>query len=420
MSFWSWLAGGTGTSDVVPNDNDPSSVGPPDWNPGDPDGFELQGFDEASESRGFPFPVVSPWSGYPDGWNTPNWTSNNPSILSGINRLVDVAWACLDLNSSVLSAMPVYRMQNGKVVEPTTWMTNPDPDIYSSWQEFAKQLFWDYMMGEVFVLPMATYYDGHPARFRVIPPWLVNVELIGGRRDYRIGGMNVTDKILHIRYQSNTADARGHGPLEAAGARLTAITLLQRYANNLAETGGIPLYWMEIQRQISESEGRDILQRWIETRSKNAGHPALVSAGAKLNQAHSMNAHDMALMELTNFNESRVAVLLGTPPFLVALSGSSQSMTYSNSESLYDFHDRSSLRPKAAAVMPALSQWALPAGQSVELNRDDYTRPPLKDRAQANKTYIDAGVLNPDEVRLQERYHGESSPTALTGGTDNG
>jgi HK97 family phage portal protein len=363
--------------------------------------------------------VVSPWSGYPADWNTPNWTSNNP-LLTGINRLVDVAWACLDMNSSVLASMPVYHMQSGRVVDSTTWMTNPDPDIYSSWQEFAKQLFWDYMMGEAFVLPMATYYDGYPARFRVVPPWLVNVELQGGRRVYNIGSQNVTDKILHIRYQSNTSDARGHGPLEAAGARLTAITLLQRYANNLAETGGVPLYWMELQRQITESEGRDILDRWIETRSKNAGHPALVSAGAKLNQAHAMSAHDMALMELTNFNESRVAVLLGVPPFLVGLSGAAGSLTYSNVESLFDFHDRSSLRPKANAVMPALSQWALPNGQSAELNRDDYTRPPLKDRATANKTYIEAGVLKPDEVRLQERYHGEPSPTALTGGTDNG
>ena len=32
-------------------------------------------------------------------------------------------------------------------------------------------------------------------------------------------------------------------PLEVAGARMTAISLLQRYTTNLCETGGVPLYW---------------------------------------------------------------------------------------------------------------------------------------------------------------------------------
>ena len=35
---------------------------------------------------------------------------------------------------------------------PADWMTNPDPDLYTSWDEFAKQLLWDYQLGEAFVL----------------------------------------------------------------------------------------------------------------------------------------------------------------------------------------------------------------------------------------------------------------------------
>ena len=76
---------------------------------------------------------------------------------SRFNELVDVAWACLDLNSRCLSTMPVYRTRDGRVIEPATWMTNPDPTIYTSWHEFAKQLFWDYQLGEAFVLPVAPF-----------------------------------------------------------------------------------------------------------------------------------------------------------------------------------------------------------------------------------------------------------------------
>ena len=44
-----------------------------------------------------------------------------------------------------------------------------------------------------------------------------------------------------------------------------------------------------------------------------------------------------------------------------------------------------SLRPKAGHVMTALSGWALPRGQSVELNRDEYCRPALKERAERTR-----------------------------------
>lgn len=336
-----------------------------------------------------------------------------------MSRVVDAAWAAIDLNSSVLSSMPVYRLRKGVVVPSPLWMANPDPTIYSSWQEFAKQLFWDYHLGEAFVLPMAYNAGRRPTNFRVIPPWLISAEMRGGRREYRLGSTDVTDEILHIRYASTTDNARGVGPLDVAGARQVAVRLLQRYADSLAETGGTPLYWLGLQRNITESEGKDLLDRWIESRAKYAGHPAIVSGGATLNQAKSMNADDVALLDLTHFNEARIAILLGVPPFLLGLAaGAGGSITYSNVESLFDFHDRSSLRPKASAVMAALGQWALPEGEAVEINRDDYTRPGLVDRARAYEIMINSGVMKPEEARAMERLYGTSAAMQLTGGFD--
>lgn len=417
LGFWSNLFGGAPNHEgVSPNEN-----GPGDYSPGDPDGLEVVG--DLAEVRALPFPQPTPWSGYPSGWSTPNW-----GLQAGLNKLVDTAWNCLDLNSSVLASMPVYRLKSGVVVSPFSWMANPDPMIYTSWQEFAKQLFWDFQMGEAFVLPMAHRADGFPHRFRVVPPWLVNVELRNGGRIYSIGAEDVTDSILHVRYQSTTADARGHGPLEAAGARMTAAALLQRYAERIAETGGTPMYWLEVDRRLNEAEAADLLDRWVESRVRRAGEPALVSGGAKLNQSQSMSARDMTLLELAQFNESRIAVALGVPPFLAGLPSGGDSMTYSNVSQLFDFHDRSSLRPKASAVMAALSGWVLPNGQSLELNRDEYSRPSLKERAEAYKILIEAGVMHPEEARTMERLHGETptrsfsapEPAALslTGGDD--
>jgi hypothetical protein len=412
LSWWRNLIGGGGPEGITPNDN-----GPANTNPGDPDGFEYQASE--TEARSLPVPAPSAWDGWPSGWDVPNW-----QVDTGINKLVDIAWACLDLNSNIVSAMPVYQMRGGKIIDPEMWMDNPDPTIYTCWQEFAKQLFWDYQMGEAFVLPYS-WQDGLPRSFRVVPPWLINVEMKNGVREYKMGTIDVTDEILHIRYHSTSTGARGIGPLEMAGARQTNIALLQRYVNTLAETGGVPLYWIELERKISQSEGIDILTRWMESRAKYQGQPALVGGGSKLNQARTMDAKEMGLLELSQFSESRIAVLLGVPPFLVGLAGASGSLTYSNITDLFDFHDRSSLRPKSKFVMKSLSNWALPRGRSCELNRDDYTRLRLDQRVQAYQTMFNIRdettgerMIDIEQLRAMERLQGEPAAKALTGGSE--
>lgn len=406
MGYWARLT----ARDVKPN-----AAGPIDYDAGEAGGLDIIG--NPVEQRALSIPPPSPWSGYPADWSLPGWQQFN----DGDSKLVDIAWQCLDLQSNIVSAMPVYQAKNGVIIEPETWMSNPDPTIYTSWQEFAKQLFWDFQMGEAFILPMGRNFEGKPARFRVIPPWMMSVDMKDGGRTYKLGSLNVTRDVLHIRYTSTTASPRGVGPLEVAGAKQTQVKLLQRYVTSLAETGGVPLYWIGVPRRLSTSEATDLLETWIETRSKNVGQPAILGSNATLNQARTMDAKEMGLLEISQFSESRIAGLLGVPPFLVGLAGASGSLTYSNISDLFDFHDRSSLRPKTRMLMEALSAWALPLGRSAEFNRDDYTRLPFDKRVAAYAILVDKGILTADEVRSMERFQGSSAvsaPQALTGGTD--
>lgn len=418
MGFWAWLRNGAPSFEgVVPNDTteNPESVGL-DFNPGDPDGVVLEG--EETYSRSLAFPAPSPWSGWPSQWDTPLWgTMGGFNGAHGLSRLVDTAWSCIDLNASILAAMPAYRLQSGRIVEPMSWMTNPDPDIYSSWFEFAKQLFWDYLMGEVFVLPVSHYADGSVRTFRVVPPWLINVELRGGRREYMLGSEDVTGEILHIRYQSSTVDAHGHGPLEAAGARVVASGLLQRYVHQLVETGGVPHYWLHHEKRLEKDQADDLLYQWVQSRERHPGHPGVLSGAVTLESMPSPSAKDMALLELSQWTESRIAVALGVPPPLVGLPSGGDSLTYKNQEDIYEFHDRSSLRPKATAVMQALSAWALPRGQSAELNRDEYSRPGLKERAEAYQILHAMGVISTEQIQAAERLHSSGTASSLAGGT---
>jgi phage portal protein BeeE len=137
--------------------------------------------------------------------------------------------------------------------------------------------------------------------------------------------------------------------------------------------------------------------------------------GVKLNDHKTMSPADMAMIEIAQFTEGRIADLLGVPRALVGLP-TGDSFTYSNVSSWFDHHDRTTLRPAAARVMPALSYWALPRGQKAELNRDEYSRPAFNERADAWVKMKDAGIVTAEEVRMAERFTGEAPTGALTGG----
>jgi phage portal protein BeeE len=124
----------------------------------------------------------------------------------------------------------------------------------------------------------------------------------------------------------------------------------------------------------------------------------------------------MALLELRQFDEARVAVLLGVPPTLLGLPSGDSSMTYRNVEGVYDFHWRAYLRPKAATIMEAMSHWALAEEERVELNRDEYVRPAFAERITGWSTLFN--IYDPstgqravtiDEIRTAERLTGASS-----------
>lgn len=409
MGFLSWLRGDDLNHDgVTSNSNDDGTVGG-GWSPGDPDGVEFVGDD--FESRSLPSVMSSGWSGWPADWNTPNWGAGGVRL----GALVDTAWACLDLNASVMSAMPVYKVRDGRVVTSEPWMENPDPRVYSSWHEFAKQLVWDYQMGEAFVLATDYYSTGYPMFFRVLPPWSVDVEVAGGERRYRLGTLDITRDVLHLRYKSTIDTARGQGPLEIAGARMTAAGVLGRYVSEVVQNGGVPYLTLETDQELSEDDAQDLLHQWVASRRANLGHPAVLDRGVKATP-HQMSPKDLALLEVAQFTESRIAVMLGVPPFLVGLPSGGDSMTYSNVSSLFDFHDRASLRPKASALMSALSQWALPRGSSVEMNRDEYSRPALRERVEAYEKLQAMGAIEVDEIRQMERLLGPASTSAFVPG----
>lgn len=404
---------------VEPNGNDPETtgapgtVGPPAATAGDPHGVTVEA---PSDPAWWPPSTIVPsaWSGWPADWLTPQWNG-------ALQPLTDTAWTCLDLNASLLATMPPYLVNAAPSLD-ASWMTNPDPDHYTSWEEFCKALTWDFQLGEVFVIATARYASGFPARFHVVPPWAVQVEIEDGRRTYTIGGADVSADLLHIRYTSQVGDAHGHGPLEVGRARLVQAAVLARYASEFAASGGIPASVLTHPEELTKDQASELQAQWVQARISRIGQPAVLSGGVGF-QTVQANPTEMALVELTQLSESRIAVLLGVPPFLVGLPAGGDSLTYSNVTSLFDYHWRAGLRPKAQMVMSALSGWLLPRGTSVEVNRDAYVQPGPLERAQTYQALssIKDAQGNPaisiEEIRAIERFPPASVGLTMPGGT---
>ena len=133
------------------------------------------------------------------------------------------------------------------------------------------------------------------------------------------------------------------------------------------------------------------------------GLPAVLSGGVDF-RVLSFDPEKMALVDLANWNEARIAVLLSVPPICMALPSGGDPMTYLNATALFDYRWRAGLRPLAQHVMSALSGWALPRGTTVELNRDEFVRPGPLERAQAAEIWNRIGAESVEEIAHTERF----------------
>jgi len=392
-----------------PGDYAPISVGP--------DASEGFGNTHVLGPGGGWLPPVDPqaWSGWPEGWATPLWGSAGQGMLGPLGSRVDIVFACLDLNASILSTMPPYLVHGGQEAtkdRPTAWLTNPEPEIYASWDAFAKELFWCFRgVGEVFVYALARGSDGYPSRFMMLNPAVVNVDRGRSGIEYTVADVPIENPadILHVKYASWPGDLRGHGPLEVAGSRLLTVAALTRYATGLAESGGLPPAILKYPRRVNRRQIAQIQHDWIAARVSGMGLPAVLADGVELQEIN-VQLRDSALAELSKFSESRIANLLGVPPFLLGLP-SADAGTYVNSTNVFDFHWRAYLRPEAHTLSKALSGWLLPRDWEVELDRDEYVRPSLLERAQSYQILVQAGILSAEEVRKRERFGGPPPPS---------
>ena len=354
------------------------------------------------------WPEVQAWAGWPVGWETPLW--NGASYLP---KLVSTLWTCIDLNTRQLASFPIYGMKGVENVRLPSWADNPEPEIYSDWTDFAKQLFNTFQgSAEAILWATARYSEssgGFPARFMALDPNNVNIERANGEIQYSIGGQKLDRAdVCHIKYESMPGNLRGIGPLQWAARSILSAAAMEKMATDMASKGGIPWAVLKSPRKLNGTEARDLQSSWVQGANSRNGAPAVLSGTLEL-ETVTTSPREMALLELRIFDETRIAAALGVPPYLVGLP-MPDGLTYANANQLLEYHWRTTLRTQASAVASALSNWLLPRGTRVEFNRDEYVKPEAEARARIYSTLhaiVDEKgnhAMTVDEIRMAERF----------------
>lgn len=367
-------------------------------------------------------PAVQPWAGWPGDWQPPVWAGLTGGMFG---QYVSTVYTCVDLNTRQLASFPIYRMRGVEHLPDLPWMENPAPELYSDWGEFMKQLgntLW--LRGEALIYCLARYSDGTVARMAILNPSTVNIEWANDEIVYEVGGRPLDRRdVCHIKFQSYPGALRGIGPLEWVGRNLVAAEALERYQAELAANGGIPWGVLTAPGNLTQEQADANRQAWIDASRRRGSAPAMLSGGLSL-ETLTLSPTDMALLDLRVFDDQRICAAFGVPPFLVGLP-QAEGLTYANATSLFDYHWRATLRPKARTIAAALSNWALVHGQRIEFNSDEYVRGDFASRALAYSTLhaihdpeTGARAITVEEIRAAERLtptEGIDSMAALTG-----
>lgn len=363
-----------------------------------------------------------PWAGWPV-----NWGSAIPTGVGLGSAASDVVFACIDLNARVIANMPPFVTKYGVRQRNPGWVINPQPELYASWNAFVEDLWWSYQCaGEAFIHADTRFADNRVQTFHVVDPSLVDPQIDSrtGLRTYSINGRDATEDILHIPYRQVDTLARGIGPLEYAGEHIAAARALTMYGAKLALNGGVPYAVLQHKYKLTSDQAAEMRNNWIIAGLRRNGAPAILDSDTTLKELQ-VSPKDMALRELQDHSESRLAVLLGVPPFLVGLPAGGDSLTYSSSVSLFDYHWRSMLDPKSALIIAALSNWALPLHTVLSINPTEYTRESAAVRGQFYQFMFNivdpqtgARAMTVDEIREAEQFAPSASAAAAAAALD--
>ncbi len=252
---------------------------------------------------------------------------------------------------------------------------------------------------------------GVPTDLVVLDPTRVDVGRVDGKTKYVCSNMELDaslgagSNLVHIKGMSMPGDLVGMSPIAYARETIGLGLAAQRYGESFFSNGALPGAVISAPDQFSQAAADRFSEAW-NSRHKgvgNANKVGVLTGGATLTKV-SIAPNDAQFLETRAFQVPDVARIFGVPPHLIADASNSTSWGSGLAEQNLAF-GQFSLRPWIDRIEDAHDRLLTSHGLRqvfAKLNLDALLRASLKDRYDAYKIGIDAGVLLPEEARTTE------------------
>lgn len=315
------------------------------------------------------------------------------TVNRGVNMIVS---ACSTLDFDIKEKTHEAVVQGVRAKSLHT-LLNFRPNPYQSSNEFRACIFTDFLLeGNIFL-----YYDG--AFLYHLPA--ANVQVIPDPKVLVAGYMYQNEipfkpeDIIHIRDLNSTSIYRGTSRLASADRNIKILYKMQGFQEQFFDNGAVAGLIITTENSLSQVAKDKTLAMWAQRYSPKNGakKPLILDNGMKPNPVSQASFQEMDFDVSIKTHDTKILKALGVPPLL--LDGGNNANISPNLRLFY-----------LETVMPIVNKFnsAMERFFGYDIapvtNNVSALQPELKDVAAYHSTLVNAGILTPNEARIELRY----------------
>ncbi len=341
---------------------------------------------------------------------------------------ISTVLACTSAIATALAYIPalVYsRDETGNRIEamghPLTRLTHSGVNEQMTWPELIEHWVASALLHGNGIIEIVSDQRGDLTGL-VFHPWgNVSVHrLMSGRLGYDIsepmmGGRTrrlLQSEVIHLRDRTDDGYI-GRSRLSRANETVQTVAAAGTFARAFLQKGGYPSGIIKHPGGITQ-EIKSQLRSGFNDRhggAEKAGNVLILDGGLEFQQAN-VSPEDMELLDSRRFGVEEICRLFQVPPPLVQ---DYSHNTFTNSETAGRWFAQFTLAPWARKIEAAFSQSIFSQGSGLELEMDlsGFLRGDPAARWQSHKIAVEAGILDPDEIRQMEGWNARPVSGAL-------
>lgn len=276
-------------------------------------------------------------------------------------------------------------------------LLNHKPNPYQDIQTFRSQIFMDFVLeGNIFMYWDGVYLYHLPASSVIVVP---DDKAYIKEYTYQNRTTFKPTEIIHIQDPGNESIYRGTSRLMSATRSLSILNKMRDFQENFFQNGCVPGLVLETENTLSQPAKQRTIEQWMKTYNPKNGakKPMIIDSGLKLKAVSDAKFTDLDFEESTASYERKVLKALGIPPIL--MDGGNNANIAPNLRLFY-----------LETVLPIVRRYTSALESFFGFDLEPITgtvsalQPELKEIAAFHSTLVNAGILTPNEARVELRY----------------